>query len=684
MAEEQRRTADGRAPGEGTGRRPATDDPATDDPALDDPALDDPALDDPDLDDPDTDGAVLEDADDAEADVFSDAAAGLDPDFESLLVYLRERRGFDFTGYKRPSLVRRVRRRMAEVGIASVTEYQDFLEVHPDEFAPLFNTILINVTSFFRDRPAWEHLRDRLLPDLLAAAGPVIRVWSAGSASGQEAYSLAILLAEALGVDEFRERVKIYATDVDEEALAQGRQALFTEREMTGLGPEQVERYFTQEGTRFAFRKDLRRSVIFGRNDLVQDAPISHVDLLLCRNTLMYFNAETQNRILGRLHFALAPHGLLFLGKAEMLLSHTQLFVPVDLTRRFFRKRDGAAAPERRVVPALPRGDLDGGLGDLSRLRRQAMLASPDAQLVLDADGRLVMVNQQAERLFRVDERDVGRPFQDLEVSYRPVELRSAIAEAVSSRRTVWLRGVERHQPRAEALVFDVQVVPLSREDGSPLGSTVVFEDVTRYRRLQRELEFANRQLETAYEELQSTNEELETTNEELQSTVEELETTNEELQSTNEELETMNEELQSMNDELHTTNEELRASTDEVATLNQFMTGVLSSFRAGVVVVDQDLRVLAWNAAAEDLWGMRQDEVAGQYLLNLDIGLPVSELHPLLRRQVAGDGPAHETVELRAVNRRGRPVRVRVTVSAFAPSPGQRGGAVVLMDPAE
>ena len=154
----------------------------------------DEALDPADL-DGDGDGAAVDD--------------GADPAFEALLIFLRERRGFDFTGYKRPSLMRRMRRRMAEVGIESTAEYQDFLEVHPEEFTPLFNTVLINVTSFFRDRPSWEHLKDRLLPDLLAAAGPSIRVWSAGSASGQEAYSLAILLAETLGAEQFRQRVKI-------------------------------------------------------------------------------------------------------------------------------------------------------------------------------------------------------------------------------------------------------------------------------------------------------------------------------------------------------------------------------------------------------------------------------------------------------------------------------------------
>jgi two-component system, chemotaxis family, CheB/CheR fusion protein len=629
------------------------------------------------------DGPLADVEDEEEESPETGSADGLDPSFEGLLLFLRERRGFDFTGYKRPSLVRRVRRRMADVGIESMSEYQDFLEVHPEEFTPLFNTVLINVTSFFRDRPSWEHLRDELLPQVVEAAGPNIRVWSAGCASGQEAYSLAILLAEALGPDEFRERVKIYATDVDEEALAQARQAVFTDREMAGLTPAQIEEYFSPEGARFAFRKDLRRSVIFGRNDLVQDAPISHVDLLLCRNTLMYFNAETQSRILGRLHFALNPDGLLFLGKAEMLLSHSQLFAPVDLTRRVFRKRDARPAADRRPAALPARGPLGAEEGDLSRLRRAAMLAGPAAQLTLDADGRLAMVNRHAERVLGVDARDVGRPIQDLEISYRPVELRAAIGEARTSREPVWLRGVERRRPGQEPDVFDVQVLPLYREDESLLGTTIVFEDISRYTRLQRELEYSNRQLETAYEELQSTNEELETTNEELQSTVEELETTNEELQSTNEELETMNEELQSMNDELNTTNEELRTTTDEVAALNKFMAGVLGSFRAGVVVVDADFRVLAWNAAAEELWGVREDEARGQYVLSLDIGLPVAELQPLLERQITGAAPPHETLDLAAVNRRGRPVGVRVTVSAFRME-GHRGGAVVLMDPSE
>ena len=211
-----------------------------------------------------------------------------DPAFEALLEHVKTSRGFDFTGYKRSSLMRRVDRRMAQVGVASYVDYLDRLELQGDEFTSLFNTILINVTSFFRDAEAWQHLSLEVLPALLARK-PVsqpLRVWSAGCASGEEAYTLAIVLAELMGFAEFRDRVKIYATDVDEEALAHARQAGYTEREVRGIPPELLERYYDHTGNRYVFRKDLRRSVIFGRNDLEQVAQISRIDLLVSRNTL--------------------------------------------------------------------------------------------------------------------------------------------------------------------------------------------------------------------------------------------------------------------------------------------------------------------------------------------------------------------------------------------------------------
>jgi two-component system, chemotaxis family, CheB/CheR fusion protein len=276
---------------------------------------------------------------------------GLDPSFERLLTYLKEARGFDFTGYKRPSLVRRVRHQMALVDVGEFDDYIDYLQVHPDEFTALFNTILINVTGFFRDGDAWQQLRDEIVPAILRrkAADP-IRIWSPGCASGQEAYSVAVCFSESMEPDDFRDRVKIYATDIDEEGLLQARAASYLEREVRGLPAEVATKYFEQVGQRYVVGKDVRRAVIFGRNDLIQDAPIARIDLLVCRNTLMYFNAETQARVLGRLHFALNPSGVLFLGQAEMLLSHTTLFQPIDLERRFFRKVSAVTPRERGLL----------------------------------------------------------------------------------------------------------------------------------------------------------------------------------------------------------------------------------------------------------------------------------------------------------------------------------------------
>ncbi|WP_418607648.1 PAS domain-containing protein [Georgenia sp. SUBG003] len=309
-------------------------------------------------------------------------------------------------------------------------------------------------------------------------------------------------------------------------------------------------------------------------------------------------------------------------------------------------------------------------------------MATSPATIVLDVVGHLAFSNRRASQLFGVGTRDLGRPFQDLDLSYRPVELRTHIAEAVQTRQPVYLRDVRWERIPGEPAAFDVLITPLADESGR-LGVSVTFTDVTPYRQLHSELESANRQLENAYAELQSSNEELETTNEELQSTVEELETTNEELQSTNEELETMNEELQSMNDELHATNEALREGQDEINRLNSFMVSVLGSMTSGVVVVGEDLQVLAWNSTAEDLWGVRSDEAVGEHFLNLDIGLPVDQLRQPLQNQIAGPAAGPERLEVEAVNRRGRRMRVRLTVSRLSVDSEPPSGAVIIMDPA-
>jgi two-component system CheB/CheR fusion protein len=608
---------------------------------------------------------------------------GENTEFEQLLEYLRRTRGFDFTGYKRTSLMRRVNKRMNMLSIAAYASYIDYLEVHPEEFGRLFDTILINVTCFFRDPSAWEAIREQVIPRFLAGkrSGDPIRIWSAGCASGEEAYTLAIMLAEAVGIDEFRERVKIYATDVDEEALARARQAAYSAKEVANVPPELLEKYFEENNGRYTFNKELRRSVIFGRHDLIQDAPISRIDLLSCRNTLMYLNTETQARILERFHFALHERGFLFLGKAETLLTYNNTFVPVDLKRRIFAKVARGNLRDRLLVMARTGSEeAVNNLVSHVRIREASFDTNPVAQVVVDFGGTLTLANDRARTLFSIAPTDLGRPLQDLQVSYRPAELRSCIDRSYTDRREVVLKDVEWSTGAGDASYFEVHVVPLLDAGGSLLGSSITFLDTTITRRITDEHLRSTRELETAYEELQSTNEELETTNEELQSTVEELETTSEELQSTNEELETMNEELQSTNEELETVNVELRQRSEELKRVNTFLESILGSLRGGVVVVDRDFQIMIWNPKAENLWGLRQEEVRGRNLLNLDIGLPVTQLKPCLRGCLSGEVP-YQQVDLDATNRRGKPIICRVTCTPMVDGADVEGVILVMDD---
>jgi two-component system CheB/CheR fusion protein len=355
------------------------------------------------------------------------------------------------------------------------------------------------------------------------------------------------------------------------------------------------------------------------------------------------------------------------------------LFVPMDLKRRVFRRASraahaaGAMTSEQSRMSAAPVTGLD-------QLRSEAIAASPLAQLVLTSDDLVAVTNRQLEKQFGVSSRDIGRPFRDLDLSYRPVELRRYIEQAQVERRTLRIADIQLPRGAGETTCLEIQVSPLTDAEGSLLGVNVIFHDVSEARRLQDDLEHANQQLEAAYEELQSTNEELETTNEELQSTVEELETTNEELQSTNEELETMNEELQSTNDELQSINDQLRVSTGRLDEANVFLETVLTSLQAGVAVVDRDLRVEMWNRRAEDLWGLRAEEVTGQHFLNLDIGLPLEKLRPLLRGALGGE-TGEAAVD--AVNRRGRSVTVRVVSTPLSGrgTGGESDGAIIVME---
>ena len=607
-----------------------------------------------------------------------------DPQFEALLEYLRLSRGFDFTGYKRSSLVRRVDKRRHALSLASYADYLDYLQVHPEEFELLFDALLINVTSFFRDKPAWDYLASEILPRIIPnkyALEP-IRVWSAGCASGEEAYTLAMVIAEYLGKAAFQQRLKIYATDMDSNALGHARQAIYSFEEVKDVPADLRSKYFTHVNhDEYIFNSDWRRAVIFGLHDLVQDAPISRLDLLVCRNTLMYFNAETQAHVLARFHFALNEGAILFLGKAEMLLTHADLFSALDGKQRFFTKVSSLNFHEHLLVLGQT-GDeqISTRPGRLVQLRDLAFDTSPEAELIVDIGGILLAVNGRGMELFKLAQKDVGTLIHEMEICYQPVGLLPLIDQVIADNHPLIVPAVELKTPDGNSIYFEVHVLPLSDNNSRVKGINIVYRDVTRSKKLEEKLKISSAELETINEELQSTNEELETTNEELQSTNEELETTNEELQSTNEELETMNEELQSTNQELETNNDHLNMLTSEMNISKGFLETVLTNLKVGVVVLDREFHIVNWNSHAENLWGVSSSEVMGASFLRLDIGLPVEQLKHPIRSVLEGKSDLQEVV-LNATNRRGKTITCRVTCTAFSGGTEDRRGVVLMME---
>ncbi len=525
-------------------------------------------------------------------------------------------------------------------------------------------------------------LRSEIIPQLIAPerGGDQIRVWSVGCATGEEPYSLAMLLAEALGPDEYTRRVKIYGTDLDEAALSAGRRGIYNAREIEGVPADLLEKYFDRSmNGQNVISRELRKSVIFGRHNVVSDAPISRIDLLVCRNLLIYLETETQSTVLPRLHYALVDDGVLFLGKAETQLARSKLFHPLNMKHRLFRKvkQDWRRLPGGGVVFS---GELP---HDRTSTHGRIVDAIVDtgaaAYLAVDTDGRLVFTNLAVRRLLEIAEDDVGRPFQDLSISYRPIELRVPIEEALQQGRVIRIEHQEFQHPPAEPVRLTIEVLPLMDRNGTPFAALIKFSDTTRLYMLQQEVEAAQSSLENTIEELQSSNEELETTNEELQSTNEELETTNEELQSTNEELETANEEHRSTNEELEATLEELRRRSDASNEYKRYADAVIASIDSGIVVLDNDLLVQAWNRWSENVWGVRADEVIGQHFLDLDFGLPAARLRDDLLRAVTHRTGADRTVT--GMDRRGRTVQCRVRIAPLSLPDGSSRGVMLIIE---
>jgi two-component system, chemotaxis family, CheB/CheR fusion protein len=533
-----------------------------------------------------------------------------DVSLTELLQELAEQRNFDFRGYKKTTLERRFRRRMFQLNIGSFAGYAEYISNHPEEINELLNTILINVTEFFRDLPAWEVLRHEILPPLLKSlkAGHSFRVWSAGCASGEEAYSIAILLAEHFGPQIREYDVKIYATDIDEDALNTARRAEYSLDALQRVRSEWREKYFHGKGT-FRVNRDIRKMVIFGRSNLALDAPISHVNLLICRNLLIYFDPDLQKQILVRLHYALEPGGVLFSGKSESQLTRSSQFRRLNARWRIFQRITASAALDDRSQP--PQDDnsqqmeaASGGTDELDGMRQQQRYLLEMLRigvLTLDSDDRITQNNTAALTICGLPPADlVGKRLQETELLARIPDLGPQFQATRIHNEPSRLQT--RIKTSTEDKLLEITIRPTQDDKGRPTATVIYLYDQTLEEKLQATVE----ELESTSEDLQSANEELETTNEELQSTNEELETTNEELQSTNEELETTNEELQSLNEELETTNQELEERTKELDQVNSVYAQTLEQMRLPVMLVDQERHIEFWNSRALRLFGFK------------------------------------------------------------------------------
>ncbi len=554
---------------------------------------------------------------------------------KELLEELAEKRGFDFRGYKRSSLERRFRRRMFQLSVSSYGSYGEYIRQHPDEINRLLTTILINVTEFFRDPPAWEILRHEILPKLLKGLKPgnAFRAWSAGCASGEEAYSIAILLADYFGPRISEYDVKIYATDIDEEELVIARRGEYSAEALRRLKPEWREKYFNGKGM-LRVNRDIRRLVIFGCSNLGQDAPISHVNLLVCRNVLIYFDSALQRHIMERLHFALDPGGILFLGKSESQLTNSSQFRRLNPRWRIFQRMNLEMRHQPESAAAQPDdgGVLPGTQQELESLRlqqRHLLETLRVGAIILSPDDVILHNNNAMMSTFGLPPANLeGRRLRDVDLFARTPDLAAQLEECHTTNEPV--RFQNRVKVGTSDRLLEITLRPIFDAGGERNGTFIYCDDVTIAEKLQDTVE----ELQSTSEELQSANEELETTNEELQSTNEELETTNEELQSTNEELETTNEELQSLNEELETTNQELEERTKELDQVNTVYVQILEEMRLPVMVVNGERRIEFWNSMALRLFGFRSKPPVDLHLEQLP--LPESQRTMIVRRLTA------------------------------------------------
>ncbi len=562
--------------------------------------------------------------------------------FDKILMTIRSQTGHDFSLYKKSTIHRRLEKRMSLHEIEDVSIYLRYLQEHRDEVQILFKELLISVTNFFRDPEAFEVLKRKVIPKLLQnkPGGHTFRVWAPGCASGEEAYSIAMILRELAEEKKLDFRFQIFATDIDENAIDTARSGIYPGNIAIDVTPERLKHFFTKEGNAYRIKKEIRDAVIFAVQNVIRDTPFTKLDLISCRNLLIYLDTELQEKLIPLFHYSLKPGGILFLGSSESIGKFVDLFSIIEKKWRFFQRKESISSYQTMLFTGLPwaherpPGEIKWEAGKLREVSieelTQKLLLENFAPpcVIINEKGEILYVQGRTGKYLEPPSGQATLNIQDMAREGLGFELRSAIHKAISQKKDIILRDIQvktnggfqpvrlsvRHINEPETMKGLMMVVfediPVKKGEPAKAREKTAGVHNKRIEELERELKYTRENLQATIEELQASNEELKSTNEELQST-------NEELQSTNEELETSREEMQSINEELVTVNSELQAKIDQLTRAENDMRNLFDSTNIGIIFLDAELNISRFTPEATKMIN----------LIPTDVGRPISHI---------------------------------------------------------
>jgi len=581
-----------------------------------------------------------------------------------ILMQLRSSTGHDFSHYKKSTIGRRIERRMSQHSIDDTDVYARFLKENPAEVQTLFKELLINVTSFFRDVEAFTVLENEILPQLCQDKPDdyLFRVWVAGCATGEEAYSIAILLRELLEQAHQEFKVQIYSTDLADDAIAIARAGIYPPNIAQDVTPERLRRFFVKEDAGYRVKKEIREMVVFAIQNVIKDPPFTRLDLLSCRNLMIYLEGELQHRLIPTFHYALKPGGVLFLSPSESIGNHIDLFSALNRKWKFYRAIHTKTSTRTAMTQVLSwtadstskapdevmKNPKETNFAELTR--RVLVQCFAPASVVTDLKGELLYVHGDTGKYLRPAPGQASLNIVEMAREGLELELRGAMRAAASDGTPTLNREIQVKTNGGFSTV-SLSVRPLPNQEGNQNLLLVSFQDIAspvakpgrkrvlktaelgRIEELERDLAYlkeshqaASEEQQASNEELKSTNEEMQSTNEELQSTNEEMQSTNEELQSTNEELETSKEELQSVNEELITVNAELQSKIEQLAGMQNDMKNLLDNTNIGTVFLDDQMLIRRFTREATNIYRLVPTDV-GRSLIDIKSNLDNDDL---------------------------------------------------------